>query len=265
MSLLKFFGRKKNATAPTCALPESSVCDSSDCNEHQWTYESVKEMTMTSAERILALCEAIDYISDSRIPGDIVECGVWKGGSMIAAATTLLRHGDDQRKLWLYDTFEGMSPPSELDVDYLGNNAEELMDNSSVEVSDSVWCCAHLQEVKQNLGSTPYPQNHIHFVVGPVEETLVDQNNLPEKIGLLRLDTDWYESTKVELEVLFPRLVDGGVLIVDDYGHWQGCRKAVDEYLQKNNIRIFLNRIDYTGRIGIKQSRNRNEELHNVA
>jgi O-methyltransferase len=84
-----------------------------------------------------------------------------------------------------------------------------------------------------------------------VEDTI--PASVPEQIALLRLDTDWYESTKCELEILFPRLVKGGVIIIDDYGCWQGARKAVDEYFNKNNIAILLNRMDDTGRIGIKQ------------
>jgi O-methyltransferase len=88
------------------------------------------------------------------------------------------------------------------------------------------------------------------LVPGRVEETLAF--DLPDQIALLRLDTDWYESTKVSLEQLYPRLVPGGVLIIDDYGHWQGCRKAVDDYFYKTDQKILLQRIDYTGRIGIK-------------
>jgi hypothetical protein len=83
-----------------------------------------------------------------------------------------------------------------------------------------------------------------------VEHTLPDR--APQKVALLRLDTDWHASTKHILETLFPALVRGGVLIIDDYGHFHGARKAVDDYLSEHNISILLNRIDYAGRIGIK-------------
>ena len=96
---------------------------------------------------------------------------------------------------------------------------------------------------------TGYPMAQIQFVSGMVEQTLLKQK--PEKVALLRLDTDWYESTKCELEQLFPRLVPGAVLIIDDYGHWDGCRRAVDEYFEQHQVRMLLNRIDYTARIGI--------------
>lgn len=91
----------------------------------------------------------------------------------------------------------------------------------------------------------------LEFVIGPVEETLITK--VPERIALLRLDTDWYESTRAELEYLYPRLVVGGVLIVDDYGHWKGARKAVDEYFAAlGNDAPLLNRLDYTGRMAVR-------------
>jgi hypothetical protein len=95
-----------------------------------------------------------------------------------------------------------------------------------------------------------YPEERIHFVPGRVEETL--PQNAPKDIALLRLDTDWYASTKHELQHLYPRLVPGGVLIVDDYGYWQGARQAVDEYLSENGLALLLNRIDHTARIAVK-------------
>lgn len=214
------------------------------------TYKKVRPYTMTSPERIFSLCEAVKYVQDNNIEGDIVECGVWKGGSMMAVAETLLRAGDTSRDLYLFDTFEGMPPPTKNDVDIAGVTAESLLDRSDKESNESVWCRATLDVVKKALGSTGYPSEKIHFIKGMVEQTI--PNFVPDKIALLRLDTDWYESTKHEMEHLFPRLLKGGVLIIDDYGHWQGARKAVDEYLEKNDVKILLNRIDYTGRIAVK-------------
>lgn len=214
-------------------------------------YKKVKPYTMTSPERIVSLCEATKYIQDNNIEGDIVECGVWKGGSMMAVAETLLTTtaGAD-RELYLFDTFEGMPPPTEKDMDIDGTTAKTLLDQSDKEIHESIWCCATLNIVQQALVSTNYPNDKIHYIKGMVEETI--PGFVPEKIALLRLDTDWYESTKHEMEHLFPRLSKGGVLIIDDYGHWRGARKAVDEYLEKNNVKILLNRIDYTGRIAVK-------------
>ena len=210
---------------------------------------AVQHLTMTSPERILALVNAVSYLATNQIEGDFVECGVWKGGSMVATANTLIAHDDTDRRLWLYDTFEGMSEPTEDDVDFMGRAADRLLGEQDRLQSDSIWCFSPLEQVRSVMQETGYPESKVNFVQGKVEDTLPQTK--PERIALLRLDTDWYESTRCELEHLFPRMVNGGVLIVDDYGHWEGCRRAVDEYFQKHGVRILLNRIDYTGRIGI--------------
>ncbi len=212
--------------------------------------QSVHEYTMTSTQRIAALCEAVKYVVDSRIEGDIVECGVWRGGSMMAVAKTLRWLGDDSRTLRLFDTFEGMTPPTDNDVEFDGKTASALLASSDKNNAESVWCTAPLEGVKAVLSQTGYDPDKLEFVQGRVEDTLPD--SAPERIALLRLDTDWYESTRHELEHLYPRLVPGGVLIIDDYGHWQGARKAVDEYISKHQLPILLNRIDYSGRCAIK-------------
>jgi O-methyltransferase len=210
----------------------------------------VENYTMTSVERLFSLINATRYISQNNILGDFVECGVWKGGSMMATAYSLKNMGELDRNLYLFDTFEGMTPPSNNDITYSNLEASKLLAESSKEDSSSIWCYSPLDEVKINITSTGYNPEKIHLIKGKVEETI--PQCIPEKIALLRLDTDWYESTRHELEHLFPRLVHGGVIIIDDYGHWKGCQQATDEYFQKNNIPILLNRIDYTGRIAIK-------------
>lgn len=211
--------------------------------------ESVQTVTMTSPERIFALINAVAYVCENGIPGDFVECGVWKGGSSAAIAKTLVHLKVNDRTLWMYDTFDGMSQPTEADVDFLGQTAGQLLNQQDIAESTSVWCRSPLDEVKATMEATRYPMDQVRFVQGLVEETLPQQS--PGQLALLRLDTDWYESTKCELEVLFPKMSSGAVLIVDDYGHWQGCRKAVDEYFAQHNVAMLLNRIDYTGRIGI--------------
>lgn len=220
--------------------------------EFQTEFDAVSDATMTSPERVEALCEAVDYICRNRISGDVVECGVWKGGSMMAAAARLIKNQNADRTLWAFDTYSGMSKPTAADVDLHGATATELLAVADVNDVRSVWCQSSLDEVRSNLLSTGYAEEKLRFVVGKVEETLNSEISLPEQIALLRLDTDWYESTKVELEQLFPRLVRGGVLIIDDYGHWQGCRRAVDEYFTNNAAPMFLQRIDYTARMGVK-------------
>jgi O-methyltransferase len=211
----------------------------------------VRPFTMTSPERLFALRQSVQYVVQHGIQGDIVECGVWKGGSMMAVARTLQESGVFDRNLRLFDTFEGMSVPTQHDVSLDGELAADLLSKSSKE-SSLVWACGAIEEVKRNLLSTGYPAERLSFVKGKVEETIPEY--APDRIALLRLDTDWYESTYHELLHLYPRLSPGGVLIIDDYGHWAGARKAVDTYIAEHNLQLLLNRIDYTGRICVKIS-----------
>jgi O-methyltransferase len=211
--------------------------------------QSVLPYTQTSPERIYALCEAVRYVVANQIPGDFVECGVWKGGSMMAVALTLLSLDDQSRKLYLYDTFDGMTEPSDNDISITGVSAKKMLMSSSKTQDNSIWCFAGIEDVKKAVLSTGYNPNNIHFMQGKVEDTIPSQS--PSNIALLRLDTDWYESTYHELIHLYPCLSSGGVIIIDDYGHWQGARKAVDEYISKHNVKLLLNRVDYTGRIGV--------------
>lgn len=217
--------------------------------EEMELFNLVSPYTMTSKERVFALIQAVKYISRHKIPGDIVECGVWKGGSMMAIAKTLLAEQDNNRGLYLFDTFSGMSEPSKEDLDFSGQEATKLLDSSSKE-DGWIWCNAPMEGVQNVMSKTGYDWDKIHFIQGKVEDTL--PRTKPEKIALLRLDTDWYESTRHELIHLFPLLSTDGVIIIDDYGYWQGAKKAVDEYFEEHNIKILLNRIDETGRIAIK-------------
>jgi hypothetical protein len=164
------------------------------------------------------------------------------------AALALKQAGADDREIWLYDTFEGMTEPGELDIRYDGKPACERW--REFRQAGRGWCLAGLEEVMANMAATGYPPERLRFVKGRVEETV--HREAPERIALLRLDTDWYRSTQAEMEALFPRLSRGGVLMLDDYGHWGGARRAVDEYLRSNGVRMLLSRIDYTGRVGVK-------------
>jgi O-methyltransferase len=214
-------------------------------------YEKCKPYTMTTPERLYSLYKAIEYTLQNNINGDFVECGVWKGGSSMMIALTLLKFGENDRKIYMYDTYEGMSEPTENDISYAGTRAEKLLEQEDKSVQESVWCYSSIDEVRSNLSLTKYPAHNIKFIKGKVEDTLLTE--IPGKIALLRLDTDWYESTKIELEVLYPLLEKKGILIIDDFGFWEGAKKAVVEYFDKINSKLFLNRIDFTGRLLIKQ------------
>ncbi len=214
-------------------------------------FNAVNPFTMTSPERVAALIEAVRYVVANDIPGDFVECGVWRGGSSMAAALALRELGDETRSLWLYDTYEGMIAPTEEDVDIGGQSADKKFSERQLTDDSSEWCRSPVDDVRRNLASTGYPADKVHFVKGKVQDTIPAE--MPAgPVAILRLDTDWYDSTRHELEHLYPRLVSGGVLILDDYGYWQGARKAVDEYFEAKGIRPLMGRVDFAGRVILK-------------
>jgi len=217
-------------------------------------YRQCREYTMTSRARMYALYQATRFAVKAGIPGDFVECGVWRGGSMMLVARTLVALGATDRRLYLYDTFEGMSRPSEHDVTLRGSKAalpewerhrRGLFDRLR-RLFYRHWYEGGLDQVRKNLTSTGYPADHLVFVKGKVEDTL--PGTAPEKVALLRLDTDWYESTKHELVTLYPRLSHRGILILDDYGYWAGAKQAVDEYFSDRPAEL-MTRVDWTARI----------------
>jgi O-methyltransferase len=210
---------------------------------------AVRPWTMTSPEKLNALVYAVRYVVRHQIPGDIVECGVWRGGSMLAIAKTLLENGDTGRDLHLYDTFEGMSEPTEHDKRHDGKPAADML--AASDKSAGVWAYASFEDVQATMAESAYPAERIHYYKGKVEDTI--PGDIPEQISILRLDTDWYESTRHELEHLWPRLVPGGVLLLDDYGWWDGAKRAVDEWLEEVNPRLLLLRMD-EGRIAVKSA-----------
>ena len=211
------------------------------------TCEAVAPYTLTSVERIGGLVQAVRHIARTGVKGDIAECGVWRGGSMLAVARTLLEEGDTSRGLWLYDTFTRMPPPGERDRDIWGRSAASYFEGPVDPHDTDGYRYLPLTEVRDLMQGTGYPADQMHFVAGLVEETIPAE--IPESIALLRLDTDWYESTKHELLHLYPRLVDGAMLIIDDYGQFTGARDAVDEHLATLDPPPFLHRVDWTGRL----------------
>ena len=157
----------------------------------------------------------------------------------------------DRRTVRLFDTFAGMTEPTSSDV--RARDGQDAMAEFLTNRTDThnAWCYASLDDVTSSFEALGLLGPNVQFVQGDVARTLKDASNLPERISVLRLDTDWYESTRLELETLYPRLSPGGVLILDDYGHWEGARKAVDEYFT-NHPRPLLQYTDYTGRMGVK-------------
>lgn len=240
--------RKLLAPEGARELPPEWPADFSDFTKN--LCRSVADCTMTSKERVANIEASTRYICDHAIEGDFVECGVAGGGGVMAMALTLLDIGAADRRLWLYDTYEGMPEPTEHDIGRHGTAA--IGKYNRLRTGDiSGWINIPLETVKRNLARTRYPDELLRFVQGKVEETL--PREAPDKVALLRLDTDWYESTKAEMDVLFSRLADAGVIIIDDYYRWQGSRKAVDDYIGKHGVRIFWSRIDDHSVVGVKQ------------
>jgi O-methyltransferase len=212
----------------------------------------VEELTVTSMANRWALVQAVRYLNAARIEGDIVECGVWRGGSSILAKLT---HADADasmpRRFILFDTFAGMTKPEPVDVSCMTSESALREYNKGIRATHNAYVYAPLEKVVNNFKDLGVFDEDVIFHKGAVEDTLRNEANLPDRIALLRLDTDWYASTKVELEVLYPRLSIGGVLLIDDYGHWEGARKAVDEYF--SNTPGFLVAVDYTCRLMVKR------------
>ncbi len=207
-------------------------------------WDKVRNYTMISVERGYSLYKSVEYVAAGEISGDFVECGVWKGGSCMLMAFAMEKFGLKDRKIYMYDTFSGMTEPT--DEDTIAWNGIGVLERWKKNEFSS-WAVG-MNDVKRNIKDTLGDLSPFVFIKGDVSVTL--NNRQPENIAILRLDTDWYESTAVELKILYPLLSRGGVLQIDDYGHFKGARKAVDEYFSKNPV--FLSRVDYTGREAVK-------------
>ena len=218
--------------------------------------ESVMDRTMTSPIRLLNAILSARYVAANRIPGAIVECGVWRGGTCMAMAQALNKIGVTDYDFYLFDTYQGMTPPGDVDrrlqdgrpASYLKWSLDDAVRQGNRFVND-VTAYSSIEDVREGMLSTGYPSSRIHLVPGDVSDTL--NSHMPRSLALLRLDTDWYESTLHELEIGWPRLSTKGVLIVDDYDFWAGSRAAVDQYFANRRMHPLLVRMD-EGRLVIK-------------
>jgi O-methyltransferase len=214
--------------------------------------ETVNPHTLTlksGAEAPWALYKSIEYIVHNDIPGDVVECGVWSGGSILLAALALKHFGDTRRRIYLYDTFDGMPKPDEIDLSWDGFSTVQRWEQLRAE--GQKWGFGGTQDhVRRVVSGSGYPDDHFVFVEGKVEDTLPATR--PEAIALLRLDTDLYSSTLHELIHLYPALSPGGILIIDDYGAFLGAQIATDIYFAENVGPVFLSRINDAVRLLVK-------------
>lgn len=211
------------------------------------------DLTMVSRERLSSTLLAAKFVATANIEGAFVECGVWRGGNSIVASRIFQMYSQLSRGVFLYDTFAGMTQPKDMDYQLRdGTRARGQFEQNQVGETN-LWSYASVEEVKANFKNFGLDVGGaIRLIKGDILSTLKDESNLPKNISVLRLDTDWYESTMCELEVLFPRLSQGGIVIIDDYGHWAGAKQAVDEYFARSLQKVFFQPIDYTGRIGVK-------------
>jgi hypothetical protein len=210
-----------------------------------------KSLTMVSVDRLWAAISSTKYVVNAGIEGDVVECGVWRGGCSLAMAMTIKELGSS-KKVYLFDTFAGMTKPTELDIVESSKLPALNKFLKNARASHNAWSYAPIEEVEANFAEADCL--HIaNFVKGDVLETLDNPANLPAHISLLRLDTDWFESTKKELDILYPILSINGVLLIDDYGHWQGSRRAFDQFFSDPiKTRPLAWKTDYTGRGVVK-------------
>lgn len=208
---------------------------------------AVAPYTFVPPERIYTLARAVEYIVRHDVPGAFVECGTWLGGCCMVMARTLLRLGVTNRNLYLFDLFANNWPAATEHDSFHGKHVAELLEQGLVDVDAMNYT---LDQVRENMRKTGYPEERVHYVMGRVEDTLPAQ--APDTIALMRLDTDFYESTLHEWTHLYPRLSIGGVAIVDDYGEWAGSRKATDEFLAAQEAPLLLVRTDVAARMGVR-------------
>lgn len=187
---------------------------------------------------------SVRYVLDNLVPGCLLECGVQDGYFENIWINTLQSRGVI-RDIYMYDTFAGLTKPGPNDytrsdaVLYKANNDAVIQEWTTKVVDETTnsWCYAPLSAVKSSLEKTGYPTNSLHYVVGDVMMTLSNPANIPDQIALLRLDTDWYESSKYELEKLYDSVSPGGIIVFDDYFHWDGQRKATDEFFASRGLK----------------------------
>lgn len=222
----------------------------------------VRKNTMLSYPRLTCLFNQVAFCEKNSIEGAFVECGVWKGGAIGLMALANLKYGKVKRDLHLFDAFDDIcEPDAEKDKGVAFEELEQLgfkhkMAGKLIPIKGiyaGIGGHGTIEECeKLLLEKIKYPKNNIIFHKGWFQNTLPLNASKIGPIAILRLDGDWYASTKVCLENLFDQVVSGGFVIIDDYGHYEGCKKAVDEFIHEKKLNVFLHFVDYTCRYWIK-------------
>lgn len=207
-------------------------------------FYKVYPYTMVSAKRLSNIYRLAESAEKQKIPGAFAECGVWKGGCSAVMAFIAKKYLSG-RKLWLFDSFEGLPEPTEEDGQAAKGYARGRAEGKLSAINE---CVGPLEDVKKIFFEL-LDINPAEVIIskGWFQNTLPVEKHRIGKIAILRLDGDWYASTKTCLENLYDNVVPGGYVVIDDYVHWAGCKKAVDEFLAKKNITAKLITIDETG------------------
>jgi O-methyltransferase len=188
--------------------------------------------SMAGLRRLDNLQFCVDDALKNNVPGDLIETGVWRGGSVILMRAILKQRGVTDRIVWAADSFEGMPRP----------DGEKYPADSGADLSDIDFLSVSLEQVKANFARFGLLDDQVRFLKGWFRDTLPDAPI--ERLAVLRLDGDLYESTMDSLNALYQRISPGGYVIVDDYWSWPMCRQAVTDYLAKHNITANIKPID---------------------
>lgn len=236
--------RDRRLSLPNQSFPRMNYNDE---EQARVALEMIEDYTMTSYERMITLWNQVRHLDRDGIQGALVECGTWRGGACGMMALAHLASGTARRKIHLFDSFKGLpEPDSKVD----GEVAMQYASGKAGGKLTSIERCVGPLDDNQRLlrEIVKYPRELTVYHVGWFENTVPPARQTMGSIALLRLDGDWYASTKVCMENLFSHVLPGGMVVIDDYGHWEGCRKAVDEYMASLPRRPFLNYIDGTAR-----------------
>lgn len=210
--------------------------------------------TMVAHAGLVSLYHQILFCETQDIPGDFIECGVWKGGAVAIMALVNLKHSPVRRHIHLFDSFEEICEPDEqIDGERAirevrmwaknGGTGGKLIPVSGI--YDHRGGPGTIEENKLLLEHTiGYDPQYIHYHKGWFQHTLPQKHKNIDKVAILRIDADWYASTRVCLDYLFDKVVPGGFVIIDDYGAYNGCRKAVDEFIEERGKPLFLNYVN---------------------
>ena len=222
----------------------------------------VADSTMVPIRRLITLYQQVRYCEEAAIPGSFVECGVWKGGSVGLMALANLQHGRQRRPLHLFDAFQDIcEPDAKVDGSRALDDVRRFAPGGGTggtlqpltgfydQFGGPGTLDGNRELLERRIG---YDPAMIHYHVGWFQDTVPRDAAACGEIALLRLDGDWHASTKICLEHLYERVVPRGVVIIDDYGTYEGCRKAVDDYLSMKGIKVLLNHVDADCRYWIK-------------